>query len=749
VTTNFDLAPPPVAVGGLTVVPVDLSTVVARLVFDAAAATVAGDATITFTVGPTGGRPMFDLRQEVTGVWLDGAPLALASVLTRDLGGGTGAAMRVLDVELPAGGTHTLRLTYDVGLGGLSPGGGYPPNLVWSAGPRLAWNAGFTDLAPGRYLEAWVPANLIWDQYSISVELSLAGTGVAHSVITNGVTTVLGTNHWRVDFPSSSTATSTLLEIRATDTLRHSSGVVAMPSGASVTIDAWKLASNTGLSLAAQITSIGSWLAANEAAIGGYAHGARFVAFLIQGGMEYDGGCTASTGSLRHEVFHSWWGRAIRPASQADGWFDEGWTTYHDSGGVGVTPLDFGAAPLTLCNRNPYSRLTPGAAYSGGNALFKGIAAITSPAALNGWMAELYSTRHDRPITTLDLESHLLARSGQPDVVDAFHRFVYGLPDSAPAPNLWIRDDPAHAGSEQWSGRFWDSPDLWIRNTDDGGLTHQAPIAGQDNFFYARVRNQGSATARHFMVTFQIRQFAGVQFTWPTDFMPAITATGGFDLAPGGERIVSARWPAAGVPPAGAHACWLAAVLSRGDRPITGRHVWEHGNLAQKNLTILAAAPDSWLIVPFIVRALGRGKVGVLELRLPSTFEAITAELVGRRPQRPFPPRPPFAAPGDAAIDVGIPELDDCGRAPADHRTAADADTSGAGLFDGTPVATFTSGLRRRVRVPLPVGPAPLALRLHVPRSTRPGASGVIDLVQLDPRQRPVGGIAVELRVKR
>ena len=43
-----------------------------------------------------------------------------------------------------------------------------------------------------------------------------------------------------------------------------------------------------------------------------------------------DGGCTSPPGSLHHETFHSWWGRGIKPASQADGWWDEAWNVYHD-----------------------------------------------------------------------------------------------------------------------------------------------------------------------------------------------------------------------------------------------------------------------------------------------------------------------------------------------------------------------------------------------------------------------------------
>jgi hypothetical protein len=188
---------------------------------------------------------------------------------------------------------------------------------------------------------------------------------------------------------------------------------------------------------------------------------------------------------------------------------------------------------------------------------------------------------------------------------------------------------------------------------------------------------------------------------------------------------------------------------------VAGRHVWEHGNLAQKNLTILAAAPDTWLVLPFVISALRRGQPDVLELRVPKQLEGLTAELVARRPPRPIPPIPrvpsfpPFGTPGDGTADRGVvePELDDCGHAQQPEPASSDAADRVVELFDETPVVTFKPGARSRARLPLPIGPTPLGLRLHVNPGMRPGASGVIDLVQLDSRQRPVGGIAVEVRV--
>lgn len=738
--TNFDLAPPPVAFDGKTAVPIDVSTIDARLTFDGATSTASGDATLTFVVGPVAGRPTFDLRQTITGVWLDGAPVAVGQVLTRDLGGGPGAELRVLDVSLAAGSSHTLRCTYTLALPASPAGGGYPPGLTWSAGPRLAVNFGFTDLAAARYLEAWVPANLIWDQYAVNLELQVTGTAIAHRVITNGTIAALGTNHWRVAFPDRTTALSTLVEVRASDTLSSSSTTVTLPvSGKVVTIEVFKLAANAAVNLATVSSNIATWLVENENSAGRYLHDNRFVAFIIQGGMEYDGGCTSSPGALRHEVFHSWWGRGVKPASQPDAWWDEAWNVYHDSGGAGTQPFDFAESPVTLATRNAYSRITPSNAYTAGERFFEGVAALTSPASLTGWMREFYGRHSGRPATTLDLEAHLLARSGQPDLVDAFHRWIYGFSDPAAAPNVWLRDDPAHNGAELWTGRFWDSPDLWIRHADDGGTTHQAPIAGRDNWFYARVHNRGGGSARHFMVTFQVKHFAGVQFTWPADFLPAIAATGGFDLLPNTSRIVRARWPANRVPPAGTHACWLAAVLARSDRPRTGAHVWEHGNLAQKNLTVLKVKRGLSVVLPFVLRGLTVNEERTLELVRPASLSLVKALLVPRLTD----PRP---APPDVGDALEHGHLSQRRRGEA----VLDADDAGAladAGFDADNVRPFPHGPVARLPVRLPAGQTLLGLTLRVGADMAPGSRGVIDLVLRGADGKPAGGIAIELTV--
>lgn len=184
-------------------------------------------------------------------------------------------------------------------------------------------------------------------------------------------------------------------------------------------------------------------------------------------------------------------------------------------------------------------------------------------------------------------------------LLDSFHdRNILRSPVGV---DLWIKDKSDHTGSETVGQPFWNSPDLWIRNADDGGTAHQAPEYGQDNFFYARVRNRGTTTARAFAVTFEVKLWQGTQFTYKNDFVPYIAAAVGFNLAPGASQIVKARWPAAEVPAAGSHGCLLVSAYCPTDEAIAGKHVWEDNNLAQKNLTVVDLAPNDTVDVAFQV----------------------------------------------------------------------------------------------------------------------------------------------------
>jgi hypothetical protein len=753
---NFELAPPPKTVDGFLAVPIDISSIDAAFTFDGATSTATADATITYTVGPTAGNPFFDLRQAISAACLDGAPFPPAWLAHHAFGGVTYTDLRVIQSVQAAASVHTLRVQYPLALPDSQLGGAYLPALDWSAGPRLRFVFGLSDLNRARYAEAWLPANLIFDQYAIDLELTILNTMAAHSVITNGAVSILGTNHWQIAFPARFSALSPLLEVRAADTLEQQTGSATLPvSGTTVTIEAWK-PQGAATSLATEINNIRTHLTDNENGYGAYLHGNRFTAFFNGGGMEYEGGTTTSSGALRHETFHSWFARGIKPSSQADGWWDEGFTTWHDGGASSAVPLDFASPPVVLCSRDPWQRHTPGNAYDDGSAFFSGMAALLGVATFNGLMASLYERyKGGSPVSSATIEEHLLAASGNPGVVAAFHRFVYGLADPSPAPDLWLRDDPADPGADAWAGPFWDSPDLWIRTNDDGGTAHQEPEFGQDNWFHARVRNKSpSGTARHFAVTFHARGFAATEFVYPADWLPATAARVEFDLDPGDTRIVKARWPRPLVPAAGTHTCLLAAAFTRSDLPVAGGHVWEHNNLAQKNLTVVDLAPNEWILIPIVVAnwAGRHGRAFELLVAADKPRTALDISLVHAR--RTFLRRAdgdlrPFRPDG---YRPRRPRLLDCGGRvgePDDGAilTSADPSRAAARFPDGWEVAT---PIGSAVPIHLPIASQTVVgLRVGVPERARAGAIQRVHLVQRSARGVVVGGVAVEVRVQR
>ena len=752
----FRHAPPAVTIDGLQAAPIDITNVTATFVFDGATETATADATMAFVMGPQAGHPIFDLRQTITDAWLDGTSIAVTNLNHHDFGGGPDAELRIVESTAPltAGSAHTLRVRYDLGLPQASTIGSYQPQLTWT-GSSLVFGFGFTDLGPGRYVESWLPANLIYDQFEVDLTIELRNSSIAHVVITNGSVTVIAANRWQVNFPNRFTALSHLLEVRVASTVESMSSTQSLPSGIPVTVDVWKLSSGSA-NLASTLSTIHARLATNESAQGRYIHGGRFVALIHTGGMEYDGGTTTSTGALTHELFHSWWGRGIKPASQNDGWWDEAWTVYSGLGASGAVPLNFGNPPRVLSSRNPWNRTTPGSSYSLGVDLFEGIAQMAGAPAVVAAMNSFYDRHAGSPVSTEMLEGHLIAATGTAEIVDAFHRFVYGFQNPVGSVDLWLRDHTGHLGADYWSGRFWDSPDLWVRNADDDGLTHQSPEFGQDNWFYARVRNRGSATIEHFALTFNVASFAGTQFVYKSDFLPCVAAAVGFSLPPGESVVVKARWPEELVPPEGTHACLLASVIARGEKPIDGRHVWEHNNLAQKNLTVVDLTAGDWVAIPFVIENLWRRWLPWFRLDvIQNGNRELAADLLVNDLSllEGWPIHSSFleAVPLTKHRKASTPDLD-CGyigEAPAlEHAeiwTSRNPKPRMARAFE----AAKTVPLKRR-KVNLRFGEKQTVIwRVQVPEDAKAGETLRVDLVHRSILGRCVfGGIALEIRVQ-
>ena len=382
------------------------------------------------------GCPAFDLRQTVDGAIFDGQALPPEALAHCDMGAGAEAGMRVVDVPCAAGTRHELELNYRLGPPQATGG----PALGWGpAGDGIAWDLWMSDLEPGRYLEMWLPANLCHDEMAIELDIEVTGTGRPHVLLANGA--VVSDEHkrgarWTVRYPPNYTSLSPLLVLAPADQveLRHTT-VSAGGRALGVTVAGWDAEGTATADLDAVLADSVAWLYYFSARYGPWAHGDEFLAVVHDHprGMEYDGATTTSERALEHEIFHSWFGRGVKPARASDGWMDEAMATWATSSRqatalrFGAEELDLDQAPTLLCPPHPWSRHTPREAYAAGARLLAGVAHLAGGAgSLRAALAAWHQAYGGRGATTEDLADHLAAWCGR-DLGPWWRRYVYGL----------------------------------------------------------------------------------------------------------------------------------------------------------------------------------------------------------------------------------------------------------------------------------------------------------------------------------
>ncbi len=113
---------------------------------------------------------------------------------------------------------------------------------------------------------------------------------------------------------------------------------------------------------------------------------------------------------------------------------------------------------------------------------------------------------------------------------------------------VWTKDNLNDTGDEPSDLNSWyESPDLWVRNDDDGGLIHQDPIMGVTNTVYIRLRNRGTVPISGTVDAYWIEPSVGVRCgDWA--YIDTVEFS---DLLPGETRIVSVPW----IPTRTGHTC--------------------------------------------------------------------------------------------------------------------------------------------------------------------------------------------------
>jgi len=153
---------------------------------------------------------------------------------------------------------------------------------------------------------------------------------------------------------------------------------------------------------------------------------------------------------------------------------------------------------------------------------------------------------------------------------------------------IFIRDNPTDSGNPSSSGAFWNSPDIWIRNSNDGLTAHQDTIRGQDNYINIRVWNDGALDYDDVIVRVYRANFAGTEFYYPEDWHPDNLIGEQIITVPAGSSATSViTWATSFIPNATWHPCLLVEVIPMEVTPEERHHVWDNRKLAQKNITIV------------------------------------------------------------------------------------------------------------------------------------------------------------------
>lgn len=158
---------------------------------------------------------------------------------------------------------------------------------------------------------------------------------------------------------------------------------------------------------------------------------------------------------------------------------------------------------------------------------------------------------------------------------------------------LYVRDNSADTGASSSTGKFWDSPDIWVRNNDDGGTTHQDTDSTIDNYIHVKVWNSSADAYDDVTVRIYVANFAGTEFYFPDDWHPDLLIGEATISVPAmGSATAKVTWPAAQIPDETWHPCILAEVIPMEVTPELRHHVWDNKKLAQKNITIIYPAED-------------------------------------------------------------------------------------------------------------------------------------------------------------
>ena len=387
------------------VVFVDFKNASYSIVFDYAQKTVIVESTIDF-YAPKSGYPIFDLIPEPTELQLNKSPSSAELIQDPD----KKTMMRVINQKVEVG-YYQLKLKHSLST-----------NVIFGA-EGVAAGFWMSDLTDRKYLEQYLPTNLEFDQYQVSMDVEIINAGeLNHTLKTNGKIGKITENHFEVIYPDFYSTSSFYFHLFPNlVAVKNVQFYYQSIDGRLLPVDIY-----TSYDMDTFVNSTKTILAELEADYGPFPHEQLIIyGNSPSGGMEYAGATSTSLGALGHELFHSYHARALMPANGNAGWMDEAIARWRDNKYPLTAALSFESTQLA--GASVWSRMTDRMAYKEGSAFLSWIAYRMNEKGLSfkNFLKDYFDDYKYTTVTTGLFERELSLASGM-DLRADFKKYIYG-----------------------------------------------------------------------------------------------------------------------------------------------------------------------------------------------------------------------------------------------------------------------------------------------------------------------------------
>ena len=393
-------APPSfVNANGEHVVFVDFTHARYQLDFDAKAAEATAHSKITFNV-ETEGLAAISMNQPITAASLDGHEVTLKDQDSCD----KKASFKVLSKPVSPG-PHVLTVKSRI----TKPGPyGYP--IEWYPNrARLHCIFNMSDLqCDGGYLEAFLPSNYCFDHFRMSFSVTIKNSQVCHEVFSNGAISSSENGNWTVDFPSYYTSSCPWFHLGPADEYKQLKSEFRSSDDRQIKIRVYTKSKwrNDGLLLQPFVKKTKAILGDLDCAFGPFPHDSVTVFALRECGvsMEYAGATSSTFNDLRHELYHSYFGRNIMPVNGDAGWIDEAIATWGEE--PCRDPRESEPRPgANMGRRSKYMRTTSREAYGIGFQFLTHLDyVLRERGGLNSFLKEFAKQKRHQSITAVEFQ---------------------------------------------------------------------------------------------------------------------------------------------------------------------------------------------------------------------------------------------------------------------------------------------------------------------------------------------------------